>query len=299
MLSMSRLTLVALLSLYGTTALGCPCGCGAVNAQVMNPGESWRFATSVAMDTGFETIDFRGHASDDVGPEVKNTFTLGVARAFSRDFSGTLTLQSHRNSHSEEVDNYSIGDPSVSLRWTAYSQSFVRPYIPQLQVFGTYKHPVAKSTYDQDYGMRQMEIHGNGLAELVGGVDVWWGMDSLKYGVTQSLIKPLKRRFTLDSGDLEVDPGLGYKTSLSGAYNMMAVGTVLVSIDREAREPLHINGVKRDDSEILVHSGSVMGSLKVGFMRTVGLTYKRTAAFAENRNTTRAHSVTVSYMEAL
>tara|TARA_B100001094_G_C18114013_1_gene762878 strand:- start:301 stop:1098 length:798 start_codon:yes stop_codon:yes gene_type:complete len=265
----------------------------------MNPGETWKWSLGLTRDTDFQVVAYDGIAGRDPGPTEKDTLTISMARAISDRFSATLSLQGHRNSRPLEESRYSIGDPSLSGRLTLLQQTFVKPLVPQIQAFATYKQSVAKSVYDKGVESRGMDVHGNGLSEFVAGLDLWWGMESIKFGLAQTMIMPLERDFARDEFRTTITPGLGMKTTMSGGYNVIGLGTVLLSLDREERLPLAIDGELKAASEVLVHSMTVTGSYRVGPLQTAGITWKRTAAFSINRNTTRAQSISLGFMEAM
>lgn len=295
---MKQFFICAFLLLSSGKLLACPCGCGAINAQVMAPGESWKYALGLSNDSGFKTVKSDGELGADTGPKTKNTLSFAIARSLNQSLSTTLTLQLHQNRHPNENSDYAVGDPSFSLRYTALRQSFVNPFIPQIQLFSTYKHPVAKSNrgeVDREY---QMDVHGNGFAEMVGGVDLGFEMTNFKYSFSEMLIYPFERKFTNEGYTTKVQQGWGHKESLSVGYNFIAVGTLVFSVDREARAKLQVNNKNVHDSEVLVHSATASGNYRVGMQKTVGLAFKRTAAFSNNKNTTRADSITLSFMQA-
>ncbi len=283
-----------------STAQACPCGCGAVNAQVMYPGESWRFASTLTHDLGFATVDAYGKVGTESSPETRQTLTLGLARAFTESFSGTFSLPIETNRHSDEGTNTGLSDPSISLRYTAFQQNFATPYLPGVQVFATYKHAVAKSIYDDFESEHQLDIHGNGLHEYVAGIDVWYDLSSWKAGLQQSVIAPQRRAIeSVDGSHRSLEPGRGDKSALAFGYNWIGQGQLLANVEREIREPLAIEGSRIANSEKIVHSTGLVGSLPAGPRQTLGASYKKTAAFGRNQNTSRADSYSLYFMKAI
>lgn len=285
---------------FSRTAQACPCGCGAVNAQVMYPGESWRFASTLTHDLGFATVDAYGKVGSESSPETRQTLTLGLARAFTESLSGTFSLPIETNRHSDEGTNTGLSDPSISLRYTAFQQNFATPYLPGVQVFATYKHAVAKSIYDDFESEHQLDIHGNGLHEYVAGIDVWYDLSSWKAGLQQSVIAPQRRTIeSVDGSKRTLQPGMGGKTALALGYNWIARGQLLANVEREIREPLTIEENSIAKSEKIVHSAGLVGSLPAGPRQTLGASYKKTAAFGRNQNTSRADSYSLYFMKAI
>lgn len=283
-----------------TQAQACPCGCGAVNAQVMYPGETWRFATSMTHDHGFAAVDAEGHVGTESSPETRQTLTLGLARAFTDTVSGTLSIPFEVNRHSQEGSDAGMSDPSVSVRNSVYQQSFVDPWVPGIQVFGTFKPSWAKSIYDDPESEHQMDIHGNGFQEWVAGVDFWYDLTVWKLGFQQSLIAPQQRAVkSIDGSSRTLNPGLGEKSAFSAGYNWIGQGQLLAVVEQELRQPLELAGAEIPDSEKRVQNVGLVGSMQAGVRQTIGINYKRTAAFGTNRNTSRADSYGIYMMKAI
>lgn len=288
----------ALIALFSTNSNACPCGCGAVNPQVMYPGEDFKFYGSVTQDSQFETVRKDGTTGESGGPHATETYTLSLAKALSGNTSFSFALPIKRNTHDDSDSNSAMSDPSLSIRHTAYQQTFVSPLIPQVQFFSSYKHPVARSIYDGSEEENQMDIHGNGFSEFVPGIDLWFGMTDYKLGLAQVLIYPFERKFQNEDFEIDIEPGLGEKTSLTLGYALQGTGQALMTIDRETRRELKVNRVEIADSDVAVNSASLTTSLRVGPRMTAGLGIKKTAALGQNKNTTRGTGVTVSYIQA-
>jgi hypothetical protein len=294
-----RSLIATLIAVSSSLSSACPCGCGAINPQVLEPGEKWKYAVGVTNDSNFEVVKKNGELGRDGGPETVKTMTFAVARAVDDSLSTTVSLLAHQNTHSEEESDYSTGDPSVSVRWTALPQTFARPWSPKIQLFSTYKQSFARSANDGSERTHQMDIHGNGFSEFVPGVDIWFGMTAIKMGISQILIVPLEKKFTNDSYSVTVKPGAGERTTVSIGHTLVGFGTIVGSVDRETRQRMQVNKEEIEDSETLVNSLTIATSFKAGFRKTVGFSFKRTAALATNKNTTRADSMTMAYMQAL
>ncbi len=282
--------------LFGTDARACPCGCGAVNAQVMYPGESWKLGASVSHDRDFETVDSRGSTGIDGGADYRDTFQFTASRSIAGSISGSMVGQVHRNALETGDDSYSLGDPSFGLRGALYQTSFVRMWLPQVDLFATTKYPFAKSQYDP---VEPVEIHGNGLVENVLGVDLWYGMTPFRGGLTQSFIIPMSRTFEYEEFKTIVDPGLGWKGAVSVGYNKMTLGTIMAVFSREERAALKINGKSVSNSGVVANNAQLITSFQVGPRRSLAIQIQRTAAFGNNKNTTRANSLGMSYVVAL
>lgn len=299
---MKKLTIlysVFILFLFIEKGYGCPCGCGAVNPQVMYPGESFKLALSLNRDSSFKTINSDGDISSEYGPDVRDTFTIAAAKAFTNTLSSTISIPIQTNRRKNQGSTTGLSDPTISMRWTALPQSFTNPYIPQVQVFTSYKHSFARSMSEsrQEYFM---DVFGNGYSEMVPGIDLWWGMEEAKFGFSQVAILPFDSEVVLDGTD-EIytrNEGKALKSTFLAGYNFIGTGYVIGSYDFEKREEPTKDGKKIDGEDKLINSLGLSTSLKVGFKKTVGVAWRRTAALLKNKNTTRADSVAFSYMEA-
>ncbi len=177
------------------------------------------------------------------------------------------------------------------------AQSFDKEWLPQVQAFTSYKHSFSRSIYDSQEDW-QMDVHGNGFHEVVPGIDFWYGMSSIKAGLTQTLIVPLKKKIDLADEQVTLTPGIGHKTSLTGGYNYPGKWQILAGLEKETRRNIRLGNVELKDSDKIVHSVTSTMTYAVAMRQTLGVNYKRTAAFFSNKNTTRADSYTLSYLRA-
>lgn len=287
------LLLTAFLFLLSNIADACPCGCGATGPQVLYPGEEWKFYVAANRMSNFETIRDNGTRGSESGPDYRDTLTVAVAHAITPRLSSTLTILSHQNLRDGEESQRALGDPSISIRYTAVPQNMANPWSPQIQIFMTYKHPVARSVYETKLPY-QMDVFGNGTAEIVPGADAWFGMDEWRIGVAEQF--SVGRVRTLD-GNLKLSPGLSQRTSISGGYTWLGEGALLLNIDHETQQPSAVDGIKT--TERATKSVSLSGSYALGFRKTAGASVKQTGVGTGDRNTTGSISASLSYLQAI
>jgi hypothetical protein len=292
------LTLAAWLA-SATSAQACPCGCGAASPQVLYPGETWRFSAAGTHEAGIRAVTAGGDVTDDGGPTVKNTLTLAAARAIVPKWSATLTVPVVQNQRDGEDAQSALGDPSLSVRYAAYDQTFAEPALPSVAGFATYKRGLARSIYDTD-DPHLMDVHGNGFDETMVGAEAFYGLEAWKLGLAEAAIVPLARRYQGPEGDaVEFRPGWGQRTTLTTGYQWVTVGQALVVLERETARALSIDGEDVPESEKVVNAVSTTLSYALAVRKTLALTAKRNAAFGDNRNTTRTTEVGLAYMQAL
>lgn len=283
--------------LMAAKAYACPCGCGAANAAVMYPGESTKISVGLTRNAGYRDVLADGEKVRASGPDTIDTLAIGMAKAITNDLSVSVSLPIQTNRDAEEGANTSLSDPSLSLRYTALPQSFTEPMIPQVQVFATYKPSIGRGI-DESERAKQMDVFGNGYSEFVPGVDLWWGMNSAKFGLGQMYIIPIDRQRKVGGRTYRQNDGFALRTSVLGAYNFNGMGTVIGGIEREDRNAKSRDGKSIDGTEKITNNLQLSGSYKVGFRKTVGLSWKRTAALFDNSNTTKADALSFSYVQA-
>lgn len=294
---MTRILMIISFMLMSFKAYACPCGCGAVSPQVMYPGESMKIAVGYSRNTGYRDVLSNGDKVRAGGPDVIDTMTIGIGKAVTNDISVSVSLPIQTNRDAEEGTNTSLADPSFSVRYTALPQSFTEPHIPQVQVFATYKPSLGKGL-DESEKDKLMDVFGNGYSEFVPGVDLWWGMEKFKFGAGQMYIVPLDRKMTVAGEEVTQNDGFALRTIVQAAYNLPALGTLGAAIERESRNAKSRNGKTMAGTEKTTNNAQLSASYKVAFRQTVGLSWRRTAALFDNKNTTRADQLTLSYMQA-
>lgn len=294
---MSRVLIIIGFMLMTIKAYACPCGCGAVNPQVMSPGESMKIAVGYTRNTGYRDVMTDGSQVRGAGPDVIDTMAIGIGKAINNDLSVSVSLPIQTNRDAEEGTNTALSDPSFSVRYTALPQSFTEPLIPQVQVYATYKPSIARGL-DKSEKDKQMDVFGNGYSEVVPGVDLWWGMAKAKFGLSQMYIFPLDRDRKVGGRTVKHNDGFALRTTAQGAYNFPGIGLLTAGLEREDRQAKVRDGKTLNGSEKTTHNAQLTGSYKVAFRQTVGVAWRRTAAFGNNKNTTKADSLTFSYMQA-
>lgn len=294
---MNKILIIVGLLLMTVKAYACPCGCGAVNPQVMYPGESMKIAVGLTRNAGYRDVLSGGEQVRAAGPDTIDTMTLSVGKAITNDVSVSVAIPIQTNRDAEEGANTGLSDPSFSIRYTALPQSFTEPLIPQVQVYATYKPSIGKGI-DESERYKQMDVFGNGYHEFVPGVDLWWGMAEAKFGLAQMFIAPIERTRKIGGKTVRHHDGYAFRTIAQTAYNFPGIGYITGGVERESRNAKSREGKSIEGTEKTTNNLQVSGSYKIGFRKTVGLAWRQTAAFGDNKNTTKADALTFSYMQA-
>lgn len=219
---------------------------------------------------------------------------MAISRALGLRASLTATIPFQRNSHTDGQSTQTMGDPTITARYTVYLPDFTNPLIPQVQLQGAYKQAIARSIREST-DEHLMDVHGNGFNEVAAGGDVTWAMTDFKFSTSTLALYSQQKSFEGST----YQPGPGYRLSATTGYSWIGTGQILAIAEQETLGRLTVDGTVIDDSQKVANNLALSGSLKVGMKRTAGLQLKRTAACGQNKNTTRSDAGTMTYTVAL
>jgi hypothetical protein len=260
----------------------------------MYPGESWKYSVAATRQSGFEAVDAAGERGTDAGPTFRDTLALSLSKAVTPRLSVTGVLPFEQNLHPDAESDRALADPTLAARWSALPGDFSAPWRPEIAATAAFKKGLAKSLRETE-DEHAMDVHGNGYDEVAAGFDLFWGMTAAKLGVSAQALVPLER--TIDGVTTRPEPGA--RSALAVGYGWMGTGQLLAVVEREAQGALVVDGETVDDSERTANATRVVGTLAAGPRRTIGVTWKRTAAFGGNKNTTRSDGVSVAWTQSL
>lgn len=292
----AAVTMAVIWGLMGAAGVAeaCPCGCGTASPEVMFPGETWKYSLALSRQAQFKTVDTEGTLGSSNGPSAKDAFAMAISRAVGLRASVTGTIPFQRNSHTGDQSTQTMGDPTLSARYTLYMPDFTNPLIPQVQLQGAYKRSISRSIRESS-DEHLMDVHGNGFNEIAAGGDVTWAMTDIKFSASALALYSQQKSFE----DATYQPGPGYRLSATTGYSWIGTGQVLAIVEQETLGKLKVDSTVIDDSQKIANNIALSGSLKVGMKRTAGLQLKRTAAFGRNKNTTRSDAGNMTYTVAL
>ena len=191
--------------LYSLNSYACSsCGSSATSPLVLYPGEHLKMYFGLSENYNYKNYGVRKGSDQkpwyDLNLITKQTATLALGYRTSENSFVTL---SGSVVHNEGVDMnsvdgypspkeaYLLGDPIISGRYTLINMEISRPFLPQIQMIGSYKHSIAKNMLDGDGD--HVDTTGNGYNQLSGGIDFWWGMPFIQFGGSQFVIDSLPR----------------------------------------------------------------------------------------------------------
>lgn len=297
MLSYKKL-LWSLLFFLSAKLWACPCGCGASGPLVLYPGESMRFVVGLDRDYNKKQVQADGELGVDDGPEYIDKAEFAFAYAINYDFSLSVILPVLANHHSDINTVYSMGDPSLGFRYSLYRHLGKDYFLPNVQLYGSYKHPFSKGLNKEAEKEHSMDIFGNGSPELISGLDFMF----MHRGFNGSIGQELQYAFPVKTKtyeEVKKQNGLGYKASLTLGYNWIGYGQLQGSLQRTQKAENTIDGKKSPDSDSVIHAVSMTASMKVGLQKTMSLGWSRSAYYFQNKNAPRRELVSIKYIQAI
>ncbi len=184
---------------------GCSsCGTSATSPLVLNPNENLKMYLGLSQNYNF--MNYGGHQVSGTTKTVnrmlstRKTLMLAVGYRTSEDSFVTLSGSFLQNEGTADSMNpskgtkvkYLYGDPILSGRYNLVNMGFDNIYRPQIQLMGSYKPSIAKNMVDKDGG--PVDTVGNGFHQIIGGVDLWWGMPYIQFGASQLVTYSFDRK---------------------------------------------------------------------------------------------------------
>ena len=274
-------------------ALACAsCGSSGDDPLVMFPNESAKMLLSFSQVSGFRNIDSRGQESAAGGPDSKQSLGLSAGKAISHRSFVTLTGSVLKNVKGDQEKN-SLGDPSLSGRYTLVMLSLDEIYTPQVQLSYGYKHQIAKGIRDSKERFL-LDVGGTGFSDLRAGVDVWYGLWSIKPGIAFSVVNPIAKEIHGKT----YDPGLIYRSTTSVSYLTDQNFKLGLGTNREYKTSIAIkNGISTEAQ--LTNAWFASAELIQGSGSSVKFSLLNQGRIFENYNTARSISLTGSFIKVL
>lgn len=267
------------------------CGSGSDDPLILAPDESFKVYVAASRTGDYSYLEPGGAAGFSVGPVAKDVFTVAAGKSLGPQAFMTITVPTMRNLCAG-ADRWGLSDPLLALRWTALPQSFVTPWVPQVQVLAACKAALVPSAQDSVDGER-LDVFGSGEWEARGGLDVWWGMWSWKFGAAFTAAFPFAHRWLDDT----VQGGLRLRGTVTVGYGRDGLGRLVAGVVREDQGDSRLNGRSLRNSGHGLHSLFATADATLTPFDTLRLGVSRAAAFW-SENTSQANAVTLAYMRA-
>ena len=277
-------------ALLVAVSLACAsCGSGGDDPMILYPNESAKLYLGLAHSSGYRDVGVNGNDTDAAGPDSKATFSLALAKSFSRRAFATMTIPYARN-QKESESRQSLADPSFTGRFTAVMPNIATLWIPQVQILFGYKTARAPSIRET----RPINVFGTGFPEWRAGVDVWYGLAALKFGIAWVIAYPESRQF----GSRDYQPGIGQRATATIAYSWTSMFKSTFGVNREQRNNFVIDGTTQPGSDQGNNGAFLNHDVMLTPVDAIRFGYSRLAAFGGNRNTARATNVNLAYMRS-
>lgn len=274
----------------------CPCGCGAVGPLILSPGESYRTSFGVEREYHQDQVMANGKLGRDDSPKHSYVYSIGFGAAINDRLTLSLSVPYGVNQFPGMRNDHAVRDPSVGVRYQAYEPAGEHNHwIPQVQVHATYKYALSKGIIEEQSRRHSMDIHGNGLSELVPGVDLWFNHGSWLWGLGHTLI--IKRSYEYFEGQEKKEriPGKELNQLITVGYTFFGKGQILASLQQNLKQKDQSQGKPLKDSDGLNHIWGFTFNKRVGIQKTLGFTVKQSAVLFANKNVGRTLSYGLNY----
>ena len=269
------------------------CASGGDDPLILYPNEAQKFYLGVARSTGIRNVGSDGALTSAGGPEARNVTTAAYGYAFSRQDFATVTVPLAQNERRGRSVS-GVGDPSVAARHTLVMPALDRPWVPQVQLLGSYRQSVSRSVWDST-DRELLDAFGTGFSEIKGGVDIWFAATRWLAGAAAVAIFPVGR--AIDG--VHYQPGDGARGTLTGGYLWRGSTRTVAGISREQRGAMRVGGDLTPDGEQINQSLFFSQDYYPSPMSTVRGSLVRTAACGGNKNSARADTFSIAYLRAL
>ncbi len=283
------------LGLYSVQTLGCAsCGSGGEDPLILYPNEIDKIYVSMIKSSNFQNITRDGRHVSSGGVDEKQVLNLSYGHNFDPRFFATLNTSLIRNRKGHDSST-GWGDPQLSGRYTAVIPDLTAPLIPQIQLIGSYRQAVAPSIRSTKHPKTLLDVRGTGFNEVRIGVDIWWGQEKFKLGLAEVLTYAVARTYE----DINYQPGLGLRGTLTAGYQWHTLGKMLIGVNQEYKSPLTAEGEDVADSEQQNFSWFITQDWKLEDISSMRLTYSKLAAFGQNKNTAAMTSLSLAYFRQI
>lgn len=290
-----------LLFLVNLASSACPCGCGALTPLALSPDESWKFNTSLTYERDKSIIKANGKNGFDDGPSSAQNLSFGIAKAITTELAFTINTTIQINYHKDAGRDLSFGDPNIGIMWTAWTPSFIDPFIPKVQIYSSIKPAIAKSLDDISVKNHSLDIHGNGYHEFMPGISLWFDMHTWVYGFSSELVMRLPKEVTIEETNEKITktPSLGLNLKFKAGYTFLGRGQILLGFERKSLGKITINQKSIDNSEQINHSLSITANFRLAHKKMLALSYLKSGGMFKEKNTTSFNSFSFGYIVAI
>ena len=299
-MSIKKLFFLGLFSvIFAARLLACPCGCGAARPLSLSAAETWKFRLELSRKYQEDLVDINGALAKDHGPQGIDTTVFGLAYAINNKLSLSGQWSVERNWHRLSSSDYSAGDPSFGMQYVLFSPDLDHFYFPTVNVHASYKHSISKGKNEQSERPYLLDIHGNGVSEFVPGFSVWFAYASWSLGLSESLQLRRSYEFENEVAKETRQMGWGQQRQVTLAYTFFGFGQILGIFSSEYKTEDQVNEVRQQGSSSQRQEIELVGNIRIGVQKSLGISLKRSGFYLQNRNTSRNQTLGISYEQAI
>jgi len=277
------------------SALACAsCSSGGDEGLVLFPNEEFKLGLALGRSGQFANVDGQGRESSAGAVVAKETFRLSAGYQPVIGFFAVVGVPVVSNV-GEDFRRSGLGDPMITARYTILQQTFVRPLVPQVQIYGGYKHSIARSLHDTSDMKRQSDVYGNGFSEMRAGIDSWYGMSRIRAGLAALWWDGFDRVI----GGVTYRPGLGVRLTATVGAGWTAKQKSVVGMYHDEVEAIEIGGVTKGGADQESNSIFAAHEWMTAMNESWRVSASRQAAFGNRRNATTASTLNLMYLKAL
>ncbi|MBX9704173.1 MAG: hypothetical protein K2X39_08480 [Silvanigrellaceae bacterium] len=272
------------------------CTSGGDEFLILYPHEQVKAYIGLNHQWGFKNILANGKTGHSLGPTYKDTFVFAGAVRATQDLFFSFGSSAVRNARPPR-SGYGLGDTFFNGRFTLLPQAIESPWIPQIQLLFGGKLATGRSIQNSN-DTQMLDVSGTGFDELKSGLDIWFGVAALKFGVAQSLLYSFEQH----NKQRSIQKGLGLRTTLSAAWRSSHIDfwQITGGIARDSKENTRINGRSIRDSHELSYSFFIANEFYLPTQTdTLRVLYANQGNIFYNSNTSKLHSVTFSWIKQL
>jgi hypothetical protein len=292
---MRLFTLLSLTFGNSKSAWACAsCSSGGDEGLILFPNEEFKIGLALGRSSNFANMDGQGRESSAGAVVAKETIRLSAGYQPILGFFAVIGVPFVSNV-GHDFRRSGLGDPMFTARYTLLQQTFVRPLIPQVQVYGGYKHSISRSLHDTNDLKYQSDVYGNGFSESRIGVDSWYGMSRVRAGLAALWWSGFERTFS--SGTYK--PGVGIRLTATIGAGWTSKQKSVIGVYHDEIQALEVNGTaqsslgQKSNSLFMAHEWMTTEN------ESWRLSASRQGAFGIRTNTTVADAMSLMYLKAI
>lgn len=286
------LTLLTVCSPVHRIAYACAsCGSGFADPIFLAPDERVKTLLSIKSSKTPYFLSTSGNKdANNLMANQKNIAEVGTAIRLSPKANIGI-FWGFQNNRSKKDTTTSLIDPTVSLRYTIMNQSFLSPYIPQIQLLSSFKLRTGRGASDSQR-IDMLDVFGTDYSQVSVGVDFWNSMNSIFYGVSYGIQHSFQRNLS------------GYESRLGRLHStLFTTGTyyyrynkIVAGYANLYRDHRYEDGRKIATSDMLQHGFFTTIDYSLNSNHQLRLSLSK-SGLGSSRNTSETTTLSIGYLQ--